>query len=107
MFTVHLITETVQLAPMAAGDDGILDLATAKLQEFRTLALVGSGVFAVFFTLLAYFKSRGAMAATIIAGFTGALLVWLVNNVTDVSDRVDNEINSAPVAVAEPPSTTS
>lgn len=103
MSTIHLIAETVQLAPMA-GDDGILDWGTSKLQEFRTLALVGSGVLAVVMTLIAYIKSRGAIAPTIIALFCGGLMVWGVNNITDVQDRVDNEINSAPV-VAGPMST--
>lgn len=101
--SVNLIAD---LAPLAA-DGGILDWLNAKntstQQLFRGLSYtVGIG-----FVILVAIKARGAMAAIITSGIAAAIFIWIVNNVTDVSDRVDSEINGhgvpTVVEVVDPP----
>lgn len=98
MSTLQLITEVTQLVPMA-GDD-IIGFTQDKVNAVGSLFRTGSIVIAIGFVLFQTIVSRGAMARIIVSGVAAAVFVWIVFNVTDLKDRVDNEMNSAPVVGA-------
>lgn len=98
MSTLQLITEVTQLVPMA-GDD-IIGFTQHKVNAVGSLFRTGSIVIAIGFVLFQAIVSRGAMARIIVSGVAAAVFVWIVFNVTDLKDRVDNEMNSAPAVGA-------
>lgn len=109
MSTLMLISETThqvvpQLLPLAAGD-GILDWGNGKIAETETLLKGLAIVIGIVFVIVQAVMSRGAMARIVISGLAAAIFVWVVFNVTDLRDRVDNEVNSAPApaGLVEPP----
>ena len=95
--STQLIQANPMSAPLDAGQqDGLLDWATTKNSETQTLMRAVSITAAIVFVIWQAVASRMAMARVIISGVSAGLLVWMVFNVTDVSDRVDNEVNSLP-----------
>lgn len=98
---IQLATDLVQLLLLAADDDGLIDLGTSKAKEVGSLFRVLSYVVATGLLLLTALKSRGAMAAIITAGISAAVFVYFVHNITDVEDRVDNEVNGSAPAFVE------
>ncbi len=96
MSTLMLLTETAQTTVMAG--DGILDFLDVKVGEVGSLLRTFSIVAGIGFVVWQAIASRGAMARIVISGLSAAVFVWIVFNVTQVRDRVDNEINSAPAS---------
>lgn len=104
MSTLQLLTEAAQVLPLAG--DGIIDFTNDKVNEVGQLFRTGSIVIALGFVIFQAIASRGAMARIVISGVAAAMFVWIVFNVTDLRDRVDNEMNAAPTigtAVDETP----
>lgn len=97
--TLQLLTQVAAVLPMA--DDDLIGFTTDKLTEVGTMFRVGSIVAAVGFVIFQAIASRGAMARIITSGVAAAVFVWIVFNVTDLKDRVDNEMNSAPAIGAQ------
>lgn len=89
MFTPDLIAE---LAPMASS--GIFDLLNEKLGDLRSLILVAAVVAGSGFVLWQAITSRGNLARIVVSGIGAAVLIYLVYNVTDLKDRVGNEIDN-------------
>ncbi|MDP9240455.1 MAG: hypothetical protein M3O55_07425 [Actinomycetota bacterium] len=85
----------VTLAPSG----GILDWGNGKVTElgtfFRGFSIVGGIGFVIFQAL----ASRGAFSRIIISGLAAAVFIWIVWNVTDLRDRVGNELKTAPAYV--------
>lgn len=93
--TLHLAQQT---ATTLAAEDGILDWGSAKATEALTVLRLFGTVLAVGFVLYQGVASRGALARIIISGIAAGVFVWIIWNVDDLRDRVDNEVNSAPAA---------
>lgn len=91
MSALQLMTHVV---PMA--DGGILDWLDAKNASTQSLFRALSITAGIGFVLYQAIVSRGAMARVIISGIAAAVFIWIVHNVTSVSDRVNNEVNSTP-----------
>jgi hypothetical protein len=75
---------------------GIIDLLSNKATALNGLFRLVSVVFGAGFVMWHGVVSRGAVARILIAGVAAGFFVWLVWNVTDVKNRVQNEVNSAP-----------
>ncbi len=98
MSTLMLLTETAQTTVMAG--DGILDFLDVKVGEVGSLLRTFSIVAGIGFVVWQAIASRGAMARIVISGLSAAVFVWIVFNVTELSNRVDNEVNAAGVVPA-------
>lgn len=90
----------VVAAPMAGGD-GILDWLTAKNAQTQTVLRALAVTLGIIFVIWQAVSSRGAMARVIIAIIAAGIFVWGVWNVTDIKDRVDNEVNAAGATVVQ------
>ena len=90
---MHLLNNLPDL--LAA--DGILDWLTSKNSQTLSLLRAMAVTVGVIFVMWQAIASRGAMARIIIAIMAAGVFVWGVFNVTSIRDRVDNEVNSAPV----------
>lgn len=84
-------TQTV--VPMAS--EGVIDLLTNKLGDVQSLLIVAVTVVASVLILMQAIRTRGAIAAILISALVAGLLIYIVRNVTDLGDRVDNELSSA------------
>lgn len=91
--SVHLLNE---VAVVAANSGGVLDWVNQKNAETLTAVRGLSGTVAVIFVIWAWVKSRGSLIAIILAIITAAVGFFGVWNITDISDRVDTEVNGAP-----------
>mgnify|MGYP005811948725 CR=1 FL=1 len=95
--TGEVSTQLAQAAPVVqAAGGGILDWVNSKSSELQTVGRGLAVTFGILFVLFQAIISRGAMARIIISGLAAAIFVWMVWNVTDLQERVDNEINAAP-----------
>ena len=105
MSTIHLFIEAATVLPMA-GDD-LIGFAGEKVNAVGVLLRTFSVVAGIAFVIMQAISSRGAMARIVISGLSAGLFIWIVFNVTDLKDRVDNEMNSAPApgAVTTPAAT--
>lgn len=96
--TAQLVHEA---SVLAAENDGLIDLLSAKVEEVRGLLRLFGAVAGMGFVIWQALASRGALARIIVSGLAAGCFVWIVWNVTELEDRVDNEVNSAP-AVQDP-----
>lgn len=94
MSTIQLITEASAAMPVAAGD--LIGFAEAKVSALGVLFRSFSVLAGIGFVILQAIASRGAMARIVISGLAAGLFIWIVFNVTQLQDRVDQEMNSAP-----------
>lgn len=101
MSTFQLAVDAGQ-AVVAAGGDGLIDWGNTKVGEVTGLLRGVAGVAGVLFVLWQGIASRGAMARIIVSGLAAGVFLWIVWNVTDLRDRVDNEVNAVPAVVAQP-----
>lgn len=94
------MNSTLQVVQEAATTDllatGILDWAGDKAAELGDLFRAFSVVAGIGFVIWRAIIARGAMAAVVIAGLAAAVFIFIVWNVTDLQDRVDEEVNGAP-----------
>ncbi|MFJ8073888.1 hypothetical protein ACIQ7Q_08135 [Streptomyces sp. NPDC096176] len=88
-------TEMVQLA--ANGD--VFDWLKDTLANVKTLATTAAGVMAIVATVMAYWKTR-SWAGTLTAAILGAVVVYAVANMDDLSNMVDSEVPDAPAKAA-------
>jgi hypothetical protein len=93
--SLHSLQLAHEVVSSAAGD-GLIDWGNTKVDElkglFRGFAIVAGVGFVIFQAIV----SRGAMARVIISGLAAAVFIWIVYNVTDLRDRVDEEVNGQP-----------
>lgn len=75
---------------------GILDWTGEKVAELETLFRAVSVVAGIGFVIWRAIATRGAMAAVVIAGLAAGVFIFIVWNVTELQDRVDEEVNGAP-----------
>lgn len=92
--------------PPIPNQDGILDwvdnAAARTTSTGRNVAIAA----AVIFVIVVMVSSKMAMTKVIVAGLSAGVFIWIVYNVTDIEDRVDNEVNahsSAVVQIVQPP----
>lgn len=85
-----------QAPTVLAAADGVFDWAGEKIQALEVLFRAFAVVAAVFFVIYRAIVTKGAFSAIVIAGVAAAVFVYIVWNVTDLQQRVDTEVNSAP-----------
>ena len=71
---------------------GLIDTATEKITNIGTLCKLGSSVAGMGFVIYQAISSRFALARVLIAGLTAGVLVWIVFHVTNLQNKVDNEV---------------
>jgi|SRR5664279_3151694 len=95
---ISFVQDAIPLAgdssTLVAAGGGITDWLTNKNQAVATLVRAVAITFVMIFVLYQAYKSGFAAARIIMASITGAILLWVVFNVTDLQDRVDTEINA-------------
>lgn len=77
---------------------GILDWTGEKVAELETLFRAISVVAGIGFVIWRAVSTRGAMAAVVIAGLAAGVFIFIVWNVTQLQDMVDEEVNGAPAS---------
>ncbi|GJF30260.1 hypothetical protein KNE206_29600 [Kitasatospora sp. NE20-6] len=82
-----------------AGD--IITWANTKVTQLNTLALAAAVLMAIIAVLMAWWKTR-SFVATLVALVLAGLVIWAVNNMTTIQNKVGTEVNAsrAPAAVA-------
>lgn len=100
----------VWLGSAATRGDGVLDWLTAKNSQTQTLLRAVAVTLGIIFVIIQAVASRGAMARIIISLIVAGIFIWGVWSVTDIKDRVGNEVNSMGPSVvqvdpASPPAT--
>lgn len=99
-FTHESSVQAAQTVYLAASGDGILDWLTAKNSQSQTLLRALAVTLGILFVIMQAVASRGAMARIIISLAAAGVFIWGVWSVTDIRDRLDNEINSMAPVVA-------
>ncbi|KAB7740926.1 hypothetical protein GA707_18690 [Nostocoides sp. F2B08] len=84
--------------PMAAGD-GILDWVTAKNTQTQTVLRGVAVTLGIIFVIMQAVASRGAMARIIVSLIAAGIFIWGVWSVTDIKDRVGNEMALGSIVV--------
>lgn len=74
---------------------GIFDWITTKNTQALTAIRAVAVTIAVIFVVWAGIRTKGSFVAILLAGITAGILLWIVVNVTDIQDRVGDEVNSA------------
>src|SRR5690625_850238 len=82
---------------ISAAGDGLLDWVDDKSEEAKNVARTVAVLLAIVFFIWNVLASRGALARMIMAGLAAGLFIWIVFNVTELRDRVGEEVNTAPV----------
>lgn len=100
---MQLAYDTTMHATTVLAADGILDTISAKATEAQGVLRVIASVASIGFVIYQAISSRGAMARILVSGLAAGVFVWIVFNVTELSDRVDNEVNAAGVAPVAAP----
>lgn len=95
---MQLAYDTTAQAATVLAADGILDTISVKATEAQAVLRVIASLASIGFVLYQAISSRGAMARILVSGLAAGVFVWIVFNVTELSDRVDNEVNAAGVA---------
>ncbi|MFD8732336.1 hypothetical protein [Streptomyces sp. NPDC059611] len=75
-----------------AGD--ILDWATTKTGQVRTLVLTVAGLMAIIAVLMAWWKTR-SFVGTLVAFVLAALVLWGIANLPSLQSKVGSEIDEA------------
>lgn len=99
---MQLAYDTTVHAAAVLAADGILDTISEKATEAQGVLRVIASVASIGFVIYQAISSRGAMARILVSGLAAGVFVWIVFNVTELSDRVDNEVNAAGVAATAP-----
>ncbi len=97
---MQLAYDTTMHATTVLAADGILDTISAKATEAQGVLRVIASVASIGFVIYQAISSRGAMARILVSGLAAGVFVWIVFNVTELSNRVDNEVNAAGVVPA-------
>lgn len=97
---------TLELISQAAASDrgeGVIDWLTGLLTDIQNLERLAVYVLGIAFFIWQGWISKGAMARVIMAGIAAAVFIYFGHNMTDVSDRVDNEVNAGATALYADP----
>ncbi|MFB8291284.1 hypothetical protein [Kitasatospora purpeofusca] len=82
---------------MLAGD--VLSWATLKTSQIQTLVLAAAVVMVIIAVIGAYWRTK-SWVATLVAFVLGALVLWGINNMTSLKNKVGSEIDEKPAASA-------
>ena len=77
----------------------ILDWVSSKNTQTQTVLRGVAVTLGIIFVIIQAVASRGAMARIIISLIAAGIFIWGVWSVTDIKDRVGNEMSMGPVAV--------
>jgi len=80
-----------------AGD--IMDWASLKLGQVRTLVLTGAGVMAIIAVLTAWWKTR-SWVAVLVSFVLAALVLWGISNLAILKTKVGSEIDDTAASVS-------
>lgn len=93
MSALQLLTDSAPTVSVLAGA-GLLDTLGEKLNDVEAVLRVFAGVAGIGFVVFQAISSRGALSRILISGLAAGVFVWIVFNVTDLKDRVGNEITA-------------
>lgn len=99
MLTLQIAQHTADTTTLLAGT-GLLDTANEKAAALQVTMRAVASVAGIFFVIKQAVSSGGAIARILIAGLAAGVFVWIVFNVTDLQNRVDNEVTAAGVVPA-------
>lgn len=85
---VDLQTSVPTLIPL----EGVLDWITLKNTQTQTVVRAVAVTIAIIFVVVQAITSRFAMARIIVTGLAAGLFVWIVWNVTTISNTVGEEM---------------
>lgn len=94
-FTTITTEVATRSASIQAADGGIIDWATSFNDSALVLIRAVAVTLGIIFVIMAAIASRGSMARIIITGISAGILIWVVFNITDVSDTVGNDLPGA------------
>ncbi len=82
-----------------AGD--IISWANTKITQLNTLALAAAVLMAIIAVLMAWWKTR-SFVATLVALVLAGLVIWAINNMTTIQNKVGTEVaaSRAPAGAA-------
>ncbi len=88
-------------SPLAAAGDGggstgLIDLITQKNEQVQVAARGLSITAALIFVIYNAVRSAFAVARIVVTGLVAALMVWITFHMTDLENRVGDEVNSMP-----------
>ena len=102
MSVLQLVLDNTPSTVTVLAGTGFFDTATEKIGDLGTLFRALSAVAGMGFVVFQAISSRGAIARILISGLAAGLFVWIVFNVTDLQNRVDDEVNAAGLTHAQP-----
>lgn len=102
MSTLQLALDSAPSTVTVLAGTGFFDTATEKIGDLGTLFRALAAVAGMGFVVFQAISSRGAIARILISGLAAGLFVWIVFNVTDLQNRVDDEVNAAGVSRSQP-----
>lgn len=86
--------------------DGLLGTINVKSEEAKETVRIVSGLVAIAFVVFQAAASRMAMGRIIVSALAAGVFMWVVFNVTEVQDRVGEDLQTMPassVVVTAPP----
>ncbi|MGW4894572.1 hypothetical protein ACWEQL_20200 [Kitasatospora sp. NPDC004240] len=83
---------------MLAGD--VLTWATAKTNAIKTLVFLIAGLMVVLAVIAAYWRTK-SWVATLVAFVLGALVLWGINNMDTLKNKVGSEVDDKPANNAQ------
>lgn len=89
---MHTLAATNPDHVVLAGD--VLDWATTKTGQVRTLVITVAGLMAIIAVLMAWWKTR-SFVGTLVAFVLAALVLWGIANLPILQTKVGSEINEA------------
>ena len=102
MSTLQLALDSAPSTVTVLAGTGFFDTATEKIGDLGTLFRALAAVAGMGFVVFQAISSRGAIARILVSGLAAGLFVWIVFNVTDLQNRVDDEVNAAGVSHSQP-----
>ncbi|WUS97722.1 complement resistance protein TraT [Streptomyces sp. NBC_00708] len=94
----------IELMRLAAEQDGaVVGWVKGLIKDVKTIATLAAGAMAVVGTVLAYVKTK-SFAGTLTAAVLGAIVVFAVGSMDDLSAMVDDEVPEKPkgISVVQP-----
>lgn len=80
--------------------DGILGTINVKSEEAKNTVRIVSGLVAIAFVVYQAAASRMAIGRIIVASLAAGAFMWVVYNITDVQEKIGEDLQAAPVPAA-------
>lgn len=80
--------------------DGLLGTINVKSEEAKQTVRIVSGLVAIAFVVFQAAASRMAMGRIIVSTLAAGVFMWVVFNITEVQDRIGEDLQTAPAPAA-------